>query len=268
MNDELTNMPEHDGIEIMGADAEAGLVSLPLSPCESADPPVGQVESGEPILSQDEMTPVENENELIELSADAADLLEDAETGFSVAEGAVRRKNDRGFLIALLFFISAIFLGSLLTSLPAMTAQNWYFWIWLRMLVQIGGGLWFGYAFARTMGLGRPQIAAVFMLFGALISFNTVVDGFQGPQLIEGTISDYETETNYLHDRFGWQAGLRAKVEMEQADGSRLTLRPAGAQVGAFTETIRRCRELDQPVQFRMLSRLEIILEAHCFISI
>ncbi|MCB0006870.1 MAG: hypothetical protein KDE04_10465, partial [Anaerolineales bacterium] len=260
------HQPDRSGIiEVMCAqEPEIAPGEEPKTPVPAAEPAEISAPKGQPALE-----PVDELVEPEELSAHirtvVADL--DADPEGDAASTYVRRPADRGFVFALFFFVGAIFLGSLLTSLPALHSHNWFFWVGLRLLVQIGGGLWFGYALADMMELGRWQIALVFLLFGAVISMNALLDAVQGPQPVEGTVAAYVPETNYLHDSFGWQLGLRAQIELESSDGHFMVLTPAGAQVPRWRETVRRCRESDLPIQFLMLTRLEIILDAHCFQS-
>lgn len=167
--------------------------------------------------------------------------------------------------VALCVFVTGAFAGALLTALLRLTPADWYYWVGLRILWQLGGALWFGYELGRELVSWQQYSSKAFWksvaggaVLGAALCINPLLDVVRGPLVVEGAV---------VGERYARGVGFRSirlHVVIESADGMRYEASPWGRQANIYGRMMGNCGSTKSGRRFVILRRLGVFLSVGC----
>ncbi len=168
------------------------------------------------------------------------------------------------WIVALVFFATGAIGGFFLTSLPNLTLDDWFYWVSGRILWQLGGAIWFGATICAPLDVPRWKGAGLGALLGLVLCFIPLLDVVQGPQKLEGRVTDVLV----WHDKIWRESGaysitIHGQVKIETQEGKH-QLELGGRQVNEWAERFRQCQEHSGAVHTVILRHLNVVLDVVC----
>ncbi len=166
----------------------------------------------------------------------------------------------------LVFFATGALLGFLVTALLPMSPETWWLWPLVRVLWQLGGALWCGWAIAQAIGTRRGLTVAGFGFLGFLLCFNAVFDLARGPLSVQGRILQAGFEGGQFWRPAGpsvtYNKSLHGSITMQDSAGLDHTVEPSGMQATRLGWLLEECSS--EAAHMEALRHLDVVMELQC----
>ena len=166
-------------------------------------------------------------------------------------------------LVSVCVFATGAFAGFFLTALVRLTPSDWYYWVGLRVLWQLGGALWLGFEVGRLLTEGAKSYGVLLIsaaccgAVGAVLCINPLLDVIRGPLVIEGSVVNERYERNRLRS-------IKAHVRIQSSDGSLHEFSPWGRQANIYAQLVESCGGSSAANRFVILRHLDTFLSVEC----
>ena len=169
-------------------------------------------------------------------------------------------------IIATTIFVSGALVAFALTSLPKLTLHNWIYWAGGRIVWQLGGAVWFGFAIWDAVETyeDRWKGAAVGALLGLALCFNPVLDLIRGPQLWEGRVVHVKIWEERIYRNLGaYSITIHARINIKTQDNEQ-QIKLSGRQVNLWGAVFDHCYQSGGMTRAVVLQHLNVVLDADC----
>ncbi|HEX6930383.1 MAG TPA: hypothetical protein VF267_14095 [Gammaproteobacteria bacterium] len=168
------------------------------------------------------------------------------------------------WILAISVFATGAFGGFLLTGMPHLTQENWLYLAGGRVLWQLGGAAWLGYATASLFEASRWKFALPFALVGGLLSVNPILDLARGPQFIEGRLAS----VRYIEGTI-WTTRMPSRtidvaIEIITTDGRTHHFKAKGSHATQWSIELKACAAPGRNIRMRLLRHLETAIQVSC----
>jgi len=163
------------------------------------------------------------------------------------------------FFAIVLFCTS--FLGVLLTAFSSPTLESWWQALLVRVMWQVGGGIFIA-VMVWLEGKERPIqiLAMVLFSIGVIIAFNPLRDLIQGPLVLRGKM---DLTVTHIHIAYRGGAKIYADLHLQAADGTQSDINVSGWRATKAIEKLDGCQDGDT-VELVVLRHVEQVLDAKC----
>lgn len=188
--------------------------------------------------------------------------MEDAmEETLPVASVAPQEPANWVWVVPLCVFATGAMCGLFLTSLIVLHSGNWMYWASVRILWQLGGGIWCGAALCIPAGESRWKGALCGGLLGMLLCVNPLLDMLQGPREVTGTVAGVWDKRGQVWRRGAFSTTIHGRIVIAQDEGGSCELQISGRQANLWLDRLSNCRDGRRPVRVTVLRYLCVILE-------
>lgn len=169
----------------------------------------------------------------------------------------------RAFAITgIVVFSCAAMLGSLLTAVVPFSLDTWWVWPVVRVIWQLGGGLWCGLGIAMLVEGGHFKLTAGLGLLGLLLAVNPVLDLVRGPaQGALQSIGTAQFKTWSSVARGTRTASIQGTLVLKTQEGDMVVVEPIGAQANRMDAMGQGCTSGGQAT---VLRHLDVVLQVDC----